>query len=1180
MNAKSLGLISVVCTLLGGAAFGGGTWYWAGTADGRWDNPANWRVDAGGTLVVATDCPGIITNELDVISNNQPGATAVFGAVAAGAATTIDTTHLKSIYAVKVRGADAPSYQFGTGNKQPLFCEPAVDGVRSSFTVEAGVQTKQTIMAIIGTGTSGTQNPYEVRNDGSEELNLGPHWGTTKDNQEFYVYGSGPIAYCGASTGWTLHMNFLNSGEIRFPSKVTANFKGFYFDAAPVGVTKKVVIPANCTGLRVNEGGSGIKTMYNASCNVLVTGDETGVGTIDLYGCGADAFQFAVADGKTLRLEVPVKIYDARYNNLFIFGPGRTELAAANANSGPLDLSGKAVVAVEKIGNKGCAVADSNIGTGSVIRYGRMFSSTRPAEGTLEYIGAGESFDRDIAITNAAVARVRNAGTGTLTLTGTAELAPDSASGVLAFDAATAPIVFSGSLAGTNMKPTLRIEGASTVTLDAVPESVQVEMAGGTLTFGDAVVPSIGRLAAVDGVGFVAVPEGKTLTVASFSAAGGATVDFRVPDGAQVSFPNAPVGRLAGVRLNGAYALVDENHLLQPHKTTWKSADDGRWSDADRWSQGVPEEDGMAEVTASGAADYTVHVDAPLTTPDTLTIGTESDASTAVVETTVPVSFVDRAVNLVRGGELRVKSGIDFKPTAAGAVNLGGAPAVLSLAEGAMLTVDSGRSVLSARANEFKLNGGTLVLTNDAFVSVGGARMFGSGEIVMSGKSVVSNTSDVSPTPYAISPDAPGESVHVVVRDGSYFDLRERELKLCDNVPQGRVTVDVVGTGADGTNAVFTGFNDGVDRARIYNCIVGYRAGTAVLNVSNGYVRPGNYGLHIASTYSASIRAPESARHFPTGVVNLVAGKVSTSGYGHPYAAIPCGLIVGDGAMCRESPGSHCCGWLTIAGGELHSTPGDCMIGVGAAEGHVVQTGGTFSHYNTMTAAAGQEKPDGSSVYYCPMIIGAAGGEGDYVLSNGTAKCEKPLFVGGCPSNRLELSVCAPFDAKHFPYDRHDARGTLEICGGSFKMTSTNEVVVGADGSGTLAFEPAWRDADGALVKGLFQADTVVLSNQTDSTLRFTLGDEGTAFLNVTNRLVVTDAAKLVIDARGVTGRLSAYTKLASVNVFEGTFDPANIEIAVPAHMEQEGNVAVFERNGEKGIWLRRAPQGTMIFIR
>ena len=34
INAKSLGLISAVCTLLGGAAFGGGTWYWAGTADG------------------------------------------------------------------------------------------------------------------------------------------------------------------------------------------------------------------------------------------------------------------------------------------------------------------------------------------------------------------------------------------------------------------------------------------------------------------------------------------------------------------------------------------------------------------------------------------------------------------------------------------------------------------------------------------------------------------------------------------------------------------------------------------------------------------------------------------------------------------------------------------------------------------------------------------------------------------------------------------------------------------------------------------------------------------------------------------------------------------------------------------------------------------------------------------
>lgn len=1178
MNAKTRCLISVVCTLLGGAAFGGGTWYWAGTADGRWDNPANWRVDEGGTLVVATDCPGVITNELDVISNDQPGATAVFGAVAAGAATTIDTTHLKSIYAVKVRGADAPSYQFGTGNKQPLFCEPAVDGVRSSFTVEAGVQTKQTIMAIIGTGTSGTQNPYEVRNDGSEELNLGPHWGTTKDNQEFYVYGSGPIAYCGASTGWTLRITFLNSGEIRFPSKTTANFKGFYFDAAPAGVTKKVVIPANCTGLRVNEGGSGIKTMYNASCNVLVTGDETGVGTIDLYGCGADAFQFAVADGKTLRLEVPVKIYDARYNNLFIFGPGRTELAAANANSGPLDLSGQAVAAVEKIGNKGCDAADSNIGTGSVIRYGRMFSSTRPAEGTLEYIGAGESFDRDIAITNAAVARVRNAGTGTLTMTGMAELAPDSASGVLAFDAATAPIVFSGSLAGTNMKPTLRIEGASTVTLTAMPDET-IALAGGNLHFdieGDALVAN--SLTAAAGVGTVTVPDGKDLTVTAFTATPGAVVDFRIPAGSSVKLANASAGRISGVRVNGSYAVVDEDGYLEASKTVWTEAADGTWGTVANWSRGVPQAEDQAEVTAVGAGDYTVDASGLTIWPDTLVVGTGVDATKATVRLDTAPTVVDRAIALVRGGELAATGGFGFIPSQTGAVNLGGAPAALTLEEGSRLVLDGGTSKISQRMGEYLQKGGEMVLTNDATVIWGTSAMRMTGEMTLAGRSVVTNAASA---PYVMAPFAAGETLHLTVRDTSYIEVKQNGLMLGENAGD-RVTVDVYGL--SDTDSVFACCSNktGTTDARVYFAGVGYKDATATVNVHSGFVRPGNYGWHLGTTYAVTSQVNTDRAYFPTGILNIDGGVVVACGYGHPYSSVPSGLIVGDGLWCKANPESHCTGLVNLSGGTLRSAPGISLIGAGCAEGHVVQTGGLFSHQDVITAVdeEKQKKPDGSRVYHLPMVIGFMGGEGTYVLSNGTATCDKKLYVGGCPTNQLEFSVGYPWHPTYTVYGRTGAKGLLDICGGSFRMTSTNEVVVGEEGSGTLAFEPAWRDADNALVKGLFQADTVVLSDQTDSTLRFTLGDEGTAFLNVTNRLVVTDAAKLLIDARGVTGRLSSYTKLASVNAFEGTFDPANIEIAVPAHMEQTGNVAVFERNGEKGIWLRRAPRGTMIFIR
>ena len=1161
-------LVSAFCLILGGAAFGGGTWYWAGTESGRWDNPANWRVEEGGTLVAAIDCPGVIDDGSGGIANNQPGATAVFGAVTAGARTTIDTTNLKSIYAVKVSGADAPSYQFGTSTSQGLYCESAVGGVNSSFTVEADVTTAQEIRATIGTGATGTQFPYDVRNDGAAVLKLYKHWGSASGNQEFYYYGSGPIAYQYGSSGWNLRANYLNSGEIRFPTTQNVNFKRYTFGASPAGVTKKVVIPLGGKGLLAKDG-SNTERKYWVNCDLLVTGDETGVGLLNLDGKGADTFQFAVADGKTLRLEVPVTLSNASFNNLFLFGPGRTELAAANQNTGPLDLCSKAVVAVEKIGNKGCTAADSNIGTGSVIRYGRLASGTYASEGTLEYVGVGESFNRDIALTNAAVGRVRNAGSGTLTLTGTAELAPNSATGVLALDASSAPIVFSGSLAGENAKPTLQIEGASAVTLTAMP-SEAVALAGGNLYFdvagSDLVLNS---LTAESGVCTVTVPDGKSLTVTTFAAESGAFVDFRVPAGSSVKLSNASAGPISGVRMNGGYTIVDANGYLVEYRTLWSDAVSGTWGDAAKWSDGVPQTNDLAEVTAAGGSAYTVDASGLTSWPDALTVGTGVDATKATVKLVDAPDVVDRAIELVRGGELAVEGGLSFLPSQSGAVNLAGVPAALTLNDGSRLTFDGGTSTVSRCDGEYLQKGGELVLTNNAAVSVGTSTLRGTGEMTLAGQSYVKF--EAATKDFVLKPYMPGESLHLNVRGTSYIDVRQNRLLLGEDAGD-RVTVDV--DGLSDADEVF------LRSSKVYFAGVGYKDGTAVVNVNSGFVRPGNFGLHIGTTYGSADSIDPGKACFPTGIVNICGGKVQTDGYGHPYGQVPCGLILGDGVFCKKYPESHCTGLLNLSGGTLYSYPGHCLIGAGCAEGRLVQTGGRFEHSGTLTASSQYPKPDGSLKYHLPMVIGLMGGEGAYVLSNGTATCAKELYVGGCPSNRLDFSASAPWYASAAVYNRAGANGLLDICGGSFKMTSTNAVVVGAEGSGTLAFEPAWRDANDTLVTGLLQADTVVLSDQTESTLRFTLGDEGTAFLNVTNKLVVSAGAKLVIDASGLTGPLANFTKLASVNEFEGEFDPENIEIKVPESAEQKGNTVAFERNGKKGIWLRRAPTGFMILFR
>ena len=94
------------------------TCVWTGVgANGKWTNPDNWQDGA---------IPGRITD--NSVLSGEGGDIAEFGAVADGAKTTIDMTGVTSIGGIKVVGANAPAYTFGTSTADAQQLNLEADG--------------------------------------------------------------------------------------------------------------------------------------------------------------------------------------------------------------------------------------------------------------------------------------------------------------------------------------------------------------------------------------------------------------------------------------------------------------------------------------------------------------------------------------------------------------------------------------------------------------------------------------------------------------------------------------------------------------------------------------------------------------------------------------------------------------------------------------------------------------------------------------------------------------------------------------------------------------------------------------------------------------------------------------------------------------------------------------------
>ena len=578
------------------------------------------------------------------------------------------------------------------------------------------------------------------------------------------------------------------------------------------------------------------------------------------------------------------------------------------------------------------------------------------------------------------------------------------------------------------------------------------------------------------------------------------------------------------VTWNGLRAKIDDQGRIQPSRSAWLSAQDGTWNTSAKWSNGVPGETDSALVNVAGPS-YTVAIDeAPAHAISDLRIA-NAGAGVATVAATTDLDMGTAAVDLRPGGAIAAGDG--------GTLNITNAT--------------------------ISFNGGSINGSGSGIVNVKDGFAFGSGTNTFSGTSrlLVGLPTKSSQRLYQ-NPTSDGPSV-VTLSEQATYCLYQGFWVLCNNVPGGRAILNF-----DGTDGV--SFLGGA--ATFYGMAVGCRQGYGEMNLKHGTLNPGNFGIFVAADSPDSANSTASTPHCVTGVVNQTGGNVSLSSWGWHYAGMVCGLVVGDGTRINKSNAdvlskSQCVGYYNLSGGKLEINRGACVVGGGVGTGTFNHSGGTYYHssYEVNNGFSGE----------MPLVIGMGlRGHGTWTMTGGTTDIRNHVYVGG--AERADLKHNPTPSENYFP-DGDGCTGVLDVSNGTF--VTTKDLYVGAKGTGTLALRPT----------GTIQAANVVLSNGVASVLRPVVEGTATGLLKATGNLVITDGARIEIDATDMSANAPLYTRLATAANVVGEFADGHVSFTY-----DESNAAmramfasaeiVYELDGEKGLWLKTTPRGTMVIFR
>jgi hypothetical protein len=254
------------------------------------------------------------------------------------------------------------------------------------------------------------------------------------------------------------------------------------------------------------------------------------------------------------------------------------------------------------------------------------------------------------------------------------------------------------------------------------------------------------------------------------------------------------------------------------------------------------------------------------------------------------------------------------------------------------------------------------------------------------------------------------------------------------------------------------------------------------------------------------------------------------------------GLSVGVINFNDANAATRARGELVVSGSGVITNTGVILVGVNGATGTVTQSGGRIVHAPSGDAGVQARKMTVLGYGFGTGTFG--GGAGSFELSGGAFQTPSRVYIGGMPTDVQS-------------YSRSGGVGRLKVTGGSFTVNN-NMLTLGGYGTGTLIIGS----------NGTCAVKDLILTNNTQSTLRFELGATGLGTLTAGGALHIYPGAKLEVDTTAYTGG-EARIKLVDCVTRSGSFDPANITVTGKGYVRQD----------EADIYLQ-FQRGTMLMVR
>ena len=194
------------------------------------------------------------------------------------------------------------------------------------------------------------------------------------------------------------------------------------------------------------------------------------------------------------------------------------------------------------------------------------------------------------------------------------------------------------------------------------------------------------------------------------------------------------------------------------------------------------------------------------------------------------------------------------------------------------------------------------------------------------------------------------------------------------------------------------------------------------------------------------------------------------------------------------------------------------------------------------------------------MIVGAWGGTGRYVVSNGMTTATSDVYVGGITTNLLTHKPITLYTV--CPVTNHCAKGLLRVAGGSFATDGT--LCLSQDGEGTLEVGPG----------GTVTAANVTLTNTpaaltggTDiaAKVRFTFGPQGVGTVATSGALTIGPGATLEVDSTELEAH--GVFPIISFGTCEGDF--ASITVTGHGTVVKRATGYVLDRSARTMVIIR-----------